>query len=312
MADERPLRLGVIGLGRRWQRRYQPALRALKSLFRVVAVIDQVQQRAAREADKRKWSQARGVVELIRHERVDAVLLADAQWYGLWPLAVAAAQHKPVFCGVSLAAVGDEIAAAVSANEAAIMVDLPLRSGPLPEALFELCAGPLGQVEQILCTLSVQSGSGAGEELFPPAYLDFCLRLLGGEPRRFHATGLPDGSLASVLAETADGRTLQFTRCRVRGRSRCRLQIFGTTGTAEAELPRRLRWQGTQGRWTRVLPAADDLSQRLLREFHGRVVNGKALRPNLTDAIRAGRWQRLALESWNSGLWAEVTPEKTG
>src|SRR4051812_28464770 len=81
MTADRPLRLGVIGLGRRWRRRYRPALAGLKDLFQVVAVTDHVQQRAAQESAKRKWAQARGVVELVRHDGVDAVLLADTPWY---------------------------------------------------------------------------------------------------------------------------------------------------------------------------------------------------------------------------------------
>ena len=45
-----PLRLGVIGLGRRWRRRYRPALQDLADSFTVVGLYDQVQVRAEREA----------------------------------------------------------------------------------------------------------------------------------------------------------------------------------------------------------------------------------------------------------------------
>src|SRR5258707_885141 len=40
------LRVGVIGLGRRWQRRYKPALLSLSEQFTLVALCDQVPQRA--------------------------------------------------------------------------------------------------------------------------------------------------------------------------------------------------------------------------------------------------------------------------
>ena len=43
------LRVGVIGLGRRWRKRYKPALGALRQRFAVRAVCDQVRERAQRE-----------------------------------------------------------------------------------------------------------------------------------------------------------------------------------------------------------------------------------------------------------------------
>src|SRR6266478_2001490 len=93
-----PLRVGVIGLGRRWRKRYRPALLALHDCFRVHALYDQVQQRALGEAERLQCDAAAGITELLERDDLDAVLLLDAQWFGLWPLELACRVGKPVFC----------------------------------------------------------------------------------------------------------------------------------------------------------------------------------------------------------------------
>src|SRR5262249_47924567 len=99
---EKILRVGVIGLGRRWQKRYRPALAALGGWVKVSSVCDQVQERALREAKRVSCQAAAGPAQLLEREDVDAVLLPDEQWFGLWPLELACRRNKPVFCGCSL------------------------------------------------------------------------------------------------------------------------------------------------------------------------------------------------------------------
>src|SRR5436305_1819015 len=93
------MRLGVIGLGRRWRRRYRPALRALRGRFTVELLCDEVQARAGREARALGAAPAAGPAELLESDDVEAVLLPDRQWFGLWPLEHACRVGKPVFCG---------------------------------------------------------------------------------------------------------------------------------------------------------------------------------------------------------------------
>src|SRR5260370_23212768 len=96
------LRVGIIGLGRRWRKRYKPALRSLRARFRVQVVCDHVQERAVREAKQLACDVAAGPTQLLEREDVDAVLLFDAQWFRLWPLEGACRTGKPVFCACSL------------------------------------------------------------------------------------------------------------------------------------------------------------------------------------------------------------------
>src|SRR5258707_14026128 len=97
-----PLRVGVIGLGGRWKKRYKPALQALKNRVDVRAVCDQVQQRAEREASELGCHAVLGLRALLDGEDLDALLLLEPQWYGLWPVEQLCRRRTPVYCGYSL------------------------------------------------------------------------------------------------------------------------------------------------------------------------------------------------------------------
>src|SRR5713101_7354841 len=96
------LRVGVIGLGRRWRRRYRPALDPLRELFEVRALCDQIHHKAICEAKRAGCDAAQGPTDLLERSDVEACLLLDPQWYGLWPLELACRLGKPVFCATPL------------------------------------------------------------------------------------------------------------------------------------------------------------------------------------------------------------------
>ena len=94
------LRMGVIGLGRRWPR-YRQAVQTLRSQVRVRAVHDPAPARAEAEARALGCAAAGGVVELLERDDVDAVLLLGGPWFGLWPLGQACRVNKPVLCAAA-------------------------------------------------------------------------------------------------------------------------------------------------------------------------------------------------------------------
>src|SRR5213592_4845654 len=89
------LRIGVIGLGRRWPR-YRQALEALAGEAHVQAVCDAAAAVAQEEARRLGCAAAGSVIELVERDDVEAVLLTGGQWFGLWPLAHAARAGKPI------------------------------------------------------------------------------------------------------------------------------------------------------------------------------------------------------------------------
>src|SRR5690348_9147204 len=84
-SKNRPLRVGVIGLGRLWETRHKPSLARCHDRFRVTAVYDQVYRRAEIEAAQLGCSPCVGLSELIERSDVDAVYLLSPQWFGLHP-----------------------------------------------------------------------------------------------------------------------------------------------------------------------------------------------------------------------------------
>src|SRR5262245_57065047 len=94
----RAVRLGVIGLGPSWRRRYLPALAEQGARFRLAAVADPCAGRAAREARRLGVRCATAITELIDGTDVEAVLLLGSPWFRLWPLELACAAGKPALC----------------------------------------------------------------------------------------------------------------------------------------------------------------------------------------------------------------------
>src|SRR5262249_4227632 len=88
---------------------------------------------------------------------VEALLLLDPPWYGLWPLRLASRLGKPVlFCPAiaHLTAENEALLRAAEGGEVPILAALTLRHAPILEQLRELLRGSLGPVRLVVgsCT----------------------------------------------------------------------------------------------------------------------------------------------------------------
>jgi predicted dehydrogenase len=236
-----PLGVGVIGLGLLWRQRYQPALAALNPLFRVAAVCDQIEEQTASEAKRLRCLAAAGPTALLLDPAVEAVLLLDPQWYGLWPVQRACRLGKPIFCAAGLDlddAHADALYQQVQAARLPVLMAMTPRMAPALERLRKLLDTRLGPARLVLCesaasppapgagaaldagqTLGAGSALGAGL-LTPPhrgqpsetALLDCCSALLPGDPVSVLATGREDDSLTTLLLEFEEHRAIQMMR----------------------------------------------------------------------------------------------------
>ena len=98
------LRVGVVGLGTAWEKRYRTALRALSDRYEVRAVCEPVAHRAAQVARDFNASAVDGFRAMSRREDVDAVLVLCRRWYGSLP--VLAANHLVTLGWGTMVAVG--------------------------------------------------------------------------------------------------------------------------------------------------------------------------------------------------------------
>lgn len=319
-----PLRVGVIGLGGRWRSRYRPALRALTSRLQVRALCDQVQQRAELEAAQFGGDAVLSVSALLDSDDVEAVLLLDPQWYGLWPVEQLCRRGKPVYCGYSLEfddAHADELVQKAAASRLPVMMEMLPRAAPVAGRLRELLADPFGPVRLLLCNYvhadqPVETAVQASSPVVPAflggmgvALIDWCMALMRGAPARVLGVGSSAADFGTVFLEYPDGRTVRVARHRAGGiRLSIQIQAAGAHGTAWARLPGRLRWTGADGEHLLRLAAPSSLERTCLELFADAVQQGQPFSPGLDDAYRALRILRAAVRSLAEEAWVELTP----
>jgi predicted dehydrogenase len=311
------MQVGVIGLGRHWQTRYKPALRALGDRFHVRLVCDQVQQRALREARQLGCAAALGPTELLQSDAVEAVLLTDAQWFGLWPLEQACRFGKPVFCGDELLPDEpdlDHLEQQARARGLPVLVGLTPRHAAAMPQLLDLLAGPLGPARGVTCDFFLpprppgpRAGAGNPGPTVPLGLLDWCAGILDAEPVGVLAGGTDDGRFSSLLLEFPDDRRAQLTGWQVGAVWQPpRLQVVAERGWASVDLSGRLRWVDAEGRHSHVPRRAPSAEEVLLDRFFHAVCSGHSPRPGLADACRLRAWLRAAERSRTEGARARI------
>jgi predicted dehydrogenase len=297
MTKDSPLQVGVIGLGRRWQKWYKPALASLHGQFQVRFVGDAVHQRAVREAERIGAEAALGPGEMFEHG-IDALVLVDPQWYGLWPIEVACQAGKPVFCAAPLEsddAHADGLLQKVQDRRLPVLMGMALRSAPVLAPLRELLDGELGAVRLLLCDrlLPARRGSAAGPFALGTAVVDCSLSFLEGEPVAVRAFRAEAAGLGSFLLGYDNGRAVGFRwYSGPVSRPSWRLRWVAERGDVESNLGRRMAWTTAAGRHVLQAPKGRPVAQVLLERF-ARVVRGhEPVRPSLADAHRALCWLR--------------------
>jgi predicted dehydrogenase len=302
--DEGLLQVGVIGLGRQWRQRYRPALRALRDHFAVRLLCDQVYALAAREARALGCNAVLGPTELLESDAVEALLLLDAQWFGLWPLEPACHAGKPVFCLDALALAEpqlDDILRQVREGRLPVMTELAPREAWVTSALRELLTGPLGPARGVACNFFQPHREPEAAWPVDVALVDWCAHVLDAEPVSVLAAGTDDGGFASLLLEFPGERPAQLTGWRAPAMWHPpRLRVVAERGWALAELPGRLRWTDANGRHYESRRGTNPEGV-LLERFARTVREGEAPQPSLEDACRAVAWLRAAERSRADG-----------
>jgi predicted dehydrogenase len=300
------LRIGVIGLRGRWQR-YRRALQRFRGQVEVRAVCDEVLQRAERTARALSCAAALGPVDLFERSDVDAVLLLDAQWFGLWPLEYACKLGRPVLCATSLLAdepYADALHAQVQASGLPVLMDLPPLLTPAAEQLARLLAGPLGPPRLLHVTHSLTASCHFSERDSPLAappllgLLAYCGRLFGEEPAGVQAVAGDGAAMAAVQLELSGGRAAQLSLWRG-PRPAGRLVAVGSRGQVVAGLPRRLSWEEGGVRHALRLPRSPR-ELLLLERFLRCLREGRPQEPSFAEAYRALTWLRAARQSLQS------------
>ncbi len=270
------LRVGVIGLGRRWQR-YQQALSALRRHLELSVVCDQVRALSERTAHRIGCSYAVGPVDLLERDDVNAVLLLDRQWYGLWPLQQAARLGKPVYCALSLLRESgvDALQQQVQTSKLPVMMSSSPVLSPALSRLRQLLGQHLGpvrllRVERSLPRLPRQLGEEPGpkhemqrthemQRLMGSSallgMLQICSALFREEPVSVWTVEAAHSPLVTLTLEFGPDRVAQLNLwIDPSSPTFCRVRVVAEHGRAEILLPRRLSWQDRDGQHRQKWP----------------------------------------------------------
>jgi predicted dehydrogenase len=292
------LRVGIIGLGRRWRRRYAPALTALADSFEVAGVCDQIAQVAVSEAARLRCPAAVGASELLERGDVEAVLLLDLGWQRLWPVERAAAVGKPVFCLLALEDDDNADGVARRVQESGLPVQMACAAAVTPAALrlADLQRRFLGPVRLLVGELAHRAA------LPESGLVAWLLALLGSAPQAVTAAGSESAGLLSLTVEAEHGSSLQLTCWNAPPpRPPWRLHLVGARGHATLEGPHQLSWRDARGSHVLTLPRGRPVEQVMLDRFRRAVTEGQAPEPSLADAHHAFGCLRAAARSRAEG-----------
>ncbi len=287
------LRVGVMGLGRRW-RRYRPILARLREHVEVRAVCDQIARRAEAEARQLRCSAAAGPVELLQRGDVEAVLLLDRQWFGLFALERACQTNKPVYCALSPDgddAHADALHQQIQSSELPVLMALCPVLAPATMYLRELLTHRLGALRLLRADWSVAPRNGPARDLLrSPVVLPLlaaCAWLLDDRPRSVWTIDGDGASFVTLVLRFGGERLAQVTLwTAAAGRAPGRFEVIAEAGTATAQLPRQLRWRDDEGQHAQRLPPRS-AEQSGLERFLLALRSGQPLRPSFAETYQA-------------------------
>jgi predicted dehydrogenase len=295
------LRVGILGLGRRW-RRWAAALAAQ---VEVRAVCDPQPARAACAARRLGCIAAAGPVELLERGDVRAAVILDAGWWGLWPLGRACRARKPVLC---VGAPGpeedvEELRRLVRESGVAVLTapdpGLALRVAHLRRLL----SGTLGAARLVRVAWSGPSDSAL------PGLLQACGELLGAPPVAVRAASAAGAAgFTDAVLEYGTGAVAHASTWADPGVATAwRVEVVAERGRAEAECPGGLTWHDAAGRHA-LQPPAGAAQRHLLLRFAEAVLGSAAPRPDFEDACAARRWVDAVRRSLAEGRRIDVGP----
>jgi predicted dehydrogenase len=336
------LRVGVVGLGKAWESRHAPALKALADRFEVRAFCDPVAHRAAEVAQRWPARTCDGFRMLAESEDIDAVLLLSARWYGALPILAACDAGKAIYCAAALdldTDMAEQVRQRVRDAGVAFMAEFPCRLAPATLRLKELMATRLGRPRLLFCnrrhtarkdgTASYTSDMRQLIEM-----VDWCRDVVGKEATS--VIGAAHSSLSAGCTDPAERpakdylvMTLDFSRHGEVGtgavaqiacgsyvapqwheaaafRRPADLQVVCQRGIAFLDLPHTVVWFDDAGQHSELLDQDRPVGEQSLMHFHRQVGSLVLKTASLEDAFQALTIVNRAQDSYLQGHRVEL------
>ncbi len=311
------LRVGVVGTGEMWEKRYRPALRTLADRFELTAVCEPVALRASQVAREFEAVAVDGFRALAQREDVDAVLVLSRNWFDGLPILAACDAGKAVYCCDGLDIDPDtakRLKERIEAAGVAFLAEFPRRHAPATLRLKELIATRLGQPRLLFAHLrkpvtppgrNGRGCHGVGQEL--AELVDWCRYVVDREPTSISASshgtqpGQFDGDYhafsmefaadtpqTSALAQISCGNYISASWPEaINFRPPAALQVACENGIAFVDLPSTVVWFDSAGRHMESLDSERPVGETLLLTFHRQVTSLVRNPTSLQDAYRA-------------------------
>lgn len=337
------LRVGLVGLGKAWQWRHRPALRALADRFEVRAVCEEVSHRAELAASEFDAAVVDGFRTLTRREDVDAILILSEQWFGFLPILAACESGKAVYLATSPDMDPEQarqIKERVGQSGIAFMAEFPRRHAPATLRLKELIATGLGPPRLLFCHQRLPladgdprsprhlAGKSTGQELVE--LVDWCSYVVGSVPG--WVTGVVHTAGRDAFEEDYQMLSLDFSeggppgtgpiaqiscgryfparwREAITYRPLADLQVSCRRGIAFVDLPSTLIWFDEAGRHQESLESERPVGEQLLMQFYRAVTSLVSKTCDLEDATRALWIVEQAQRSYREGRRIELRGE---
>jgi predicted dehydrogenase len=178
------------------------------------------------------------------------------------------------------------------------MVALASGIAPAVARLRVLLDKHLGPVRSVSCTKSIDRVATGPALLASKTLLEgihLCRQLIGAAPETVWAAVPEAGSMVNLTFAFPGGPVASIAL--TVGRSApWRAVVSAEKGSAEALLPRRLRWQDAGG-WHALCLPRERAPVVLLRRFAEAVAAGRSPQPSLEDACQAYAWLEMARRS---------------
>jgi len=336
------IRVGVVGLGKAWETRHAPALKALADRFEVRAFCDPVAHRAAEVAQRWPARTCDGFRALAESEDIDAVLLLSSRWYGALPILAACDAGKAIYCAAALeldSRGAEQVRQRVRDAGVAFMAEFPCRLAPATLRLKELMATRLGRPRLLFCnrrhtarTIGNASHSSDMRQLIE--MVDWCRDVVGEEATSVvgaaHSSAVAGAGSADRPSKDYLVMTLDFSPPGQVGtgavaqiacgsyvapqweeaaafRRPADLQVVCQRGIAFLDLPHTVVWFDEAGQHSELLDHDRPVGEQLLLHFHRQVSSLVLKTSSLEDAFKALTIVNRAQDSYLQGRRLELS-----
>lgn len=331
------IRVGLVGLGRAWEKRHRSALRALSERFEVRAICEQVAHRAEKAASDFGADTVDGYQALVRRDDIDAILMLSPQWFGSLPIFAACESQKAVYCAAAMDLSSEdatEVRRRVEQAGIAFMVEFPRRLAPATLRLKELIATQLGKPRLLFCHVRLPHATKNGTKNTDGIVMreltelvDWCHYVVGTPPKTVVANGRPSDnerggyrmlSVDFTSAVANDESPMAQISCgnympdhwleAPSYRLPTGLQVSCEHGVAFIDLPSTLVWFNEAGRHVESLESETPVGEQLLAQFHRSVTSLLRSTTDLENAHLAIECVLAAEQSRIEGRRVKIDP----